>query len=243
MLLGLFGLCDAFRFPVWNWVQPRCSWAMWCTFLGAVLLVCPPSFKLAIGIRLPSHSTPLLADAFFCVFRRLLAGQRVFQAHRLHLFQRPYQAGWPHARVSLTYIVATALLALGMLSGGLSLRSVWQSLSFAWDLAWSTIRCLSQWHLNRMGTFLARKVWLACLLCSGGFCWLALMHFCCLWRYGWVFAALGILFTQTLLLLGVGCYRPFFWLVCLCMHLRGNEGTYSLCGQCCFHCLAGRNGP
>jgi len=48
----------------------------------------------------------------------LLAGQRVFQAHRLHLFQRLNQAGWSHARVSLTYIVATAVLALAMLAGG-----------------------------------------------------------------------------------------------------------------------------
>ena len=42
-----------------------------------------------------------------------------FWAHRLHLFQRLHQAGWPHARVSSTYIIATALLALAMLWGGL----------------------------------------------------------------------------------------------------------------------------
>jgi hypothetical protein len=51
--------------------------------------------------------------------RRLLAGQRVFQAHRLHLFQRLHQAGWPHARVSSLYIGATAVLALALLWGGL----------------------------------------------------------------------------------------------------------------------------
>ena len=48
-----------------------------------------------------------------------MAGQRVFQAHRLHLFQRLQQAGWPHARVSLTYLSGTALLAVVMLVGGL----------------------------------------------------------------------------------------------------------------------------
>ena len=63
-------------------------------------------------------STPLLGDACLCVLRRLLAGQRVFQAHRLHLFQRLHQAGWTHAPVSLTYIIATALLSLAMLAGG-----------------------------------------------------------------------------------------------------------------------------
>jgi hypothetical protein len=42
----------------------------------------------------------------------------VFQAHRLHLFQRLHQAGWPHARVSSLYIGATAVLAVALLSGG-----------------------------------------------------------------------------------------------------------------------------
>ena len=60
----------------------------------------------------------MLVDACLCVPRRLLAGQQVFQPHRLHLFQRLHQAGWPHARVSLTYIAATAVLALAMLAGG-----------------------------------------------------------------------------------------------------------------------------
>jgi hypothetical protein len=42
----------------------------------------------------------------------------VFQAHRLHLYQRLHKAGWPHARVAGLYIAATALLALVLLSAG-----------------------------------------------------------------------------------------------------------------------------
>ena len=61
----------------------------------------------------------MLGDACLCVPCRLLAGQRVFQAHRLHLFQRLHQAGWPHARVSLTTFAATAVLAVALLVGGL----------------------------------------------------------------------------------------------------------------------------
>ena len=71
----------------------------------------------ALGLLLVA--TPLLADACLCVLRRLIAGQRVFQAHRLHLFQRLHQAGWPHARVSSLYISATAVLAVALLAGGL----------------------------------------------------------------------------------------------------------------------------
>jgi len=50
----------------------------------------------------------------------LLAGQRIFQAHRLHLFQRLHQAGWCHAHVSSPYIAATGVLAIALLVGGLA---------------------------------------------------------------------------------------------------------------------------
>ena len=93
---------------------------MWAApFSGcfAGLLLQASSWIEAFGYLLVA--TPLLADACLCVPRRLLAGHSVFQAHRLHLFQRLHQAGWPHARVSLTYISATALLAVAMLFGGL----------------------------------------------------------------------------------------------------------------------------
>ena len=90
------------------------------TFLGAVfagLVLHASDWTEALGYLL--LATPLLLDASLCVIRRLFAGQRVFQAHRLHLFQRLYQAGWPHSRVSLSYIAATAFLAVAMLAGGL----------------------------------------------------------------------------------------------------------------------------
>jgi UDP-N-acetylmuramyl pentapeptide phosphotransferase/UDP-N-acetylglucosamine-1-phosphate transferase len=61
---------------------------------------------------------PLLGDALICVLRRLRAGQPVFQAHRLHLFQRLQRGGWPHAKVSFVYGGATMLLALARPFGG-----------------------------------------------------------------------------------------------------------------------------
>jgi len=64
-------------------------------------------------------ATPLLADACLCVIRRAAAGQRIFQAHRLHLFQRLHQAGWPHQNVAWLYVGATAVLAVLQLSIGL----------------------------------------------------------------------------------------------------------------------------
>jgi Fuc2NAc and GlcNAc transferase len=104
----------------WNWSPAQVFMGdVGSTFLGAVfagLVLQAPSWPEALGLLLVA--TPLLGDACFCVPRRLLAGQRVFQAHRLHLFQRLHQAGWPHARVSSLYIAATALLAFALLLGG-----------------------------------------------------------------------------------------------------------------------------
>jgi UDP-N-acetylmuramyl pentapeptide phosphotransferase/UDP-N-acetylglucosamine-1-phosphate transferase len=108
-------------FLIWNWSPAKVFMGdVGSTFLGAVfagLALQAPSWPEALGLLLVA--TPLLGDAFLCVPRRLLAGQRVFQAHRLHLFQRLHQAGWPHARVSSLYIGATAVLAIALFWGGL----------------------------------------------------------------------------------------------------------------------------
>jgi Fuc2NAc and GlcNAc transferase len=107
-------------FLLWNWSPSRVFMGdVGSTFLGAVfagLVLQAPSWPDALGLLLVA--TPLLGDACLCVPRRLLAGQQVFQAHRLHLFQRLHQAGWPHARVSSLYIAATAALALALVAGG-----------------------------------------------------------------------------------------------------------------------------
>ena len=90
------------------------------TFLGtvfSVLVLQGDSWSEALAFLL--LATPLLGDACLCVPRRMMAGQRVFQAHRLHLFQRLHQAGWSHASVSSLYIAATAVLAIALLWGGL----------------------------------------------------------------------------------------------------------------------------
>jgi UDP-N-acetylmuramyl pentapeptide phosphotransferase/UDP-N-acetylglucosamine-1-phosphate transferase len=107
-------------FLAWNWSPAKVFMGdVGSTFLGAVfagLVLQASSWTQALGLLLVA--TPLLGDACLCVPRRLLAGQRVFQAHRLHLYHRLHQAGWPHARVAGLYIAATALLALALLLAG-----------------------------------------------------------------------------------------------------------------------------
>ena len=109
-----------FGFLLWNWSPAKVFMGdVGSTFLGAVfagVVLQQASFTAALALLLVA--TPLLADACICVLRRLLAGQRIFQAHRLHLFQRLHQAGWSHARVASCYIAATAVLAIALLVGG-----------------------------------------------------------------------------------------------------------------------------
>ncbi len=108
-------------FLLWNWSPAKVFMGdVGSTFLGVVfvaLVLLAPNSSEALACLLVA--TPILGDPFLCVLRRLMAGQRVFQAHRLHLFQRLHQAGWPHARVSSLYVAATAVLAMALLLGGL----------------------------------------------------------------------------------------------------------------------------
>ena len=116
-LWGLVGSLIGFLF--WNWSPAKVFMGdVGSTFLGAVFfgLVLQASGWLdALGLLLVA--TPLLADAFFCLIRRLFNGQRVFEPHRLHLYQRLHQAGWTHSQVSCMYIAATVMLAVALFAG------------------------------------------------------------------------------------------------------------------------------
>ena len=107
-------------FLFWNWFPAKVFMGdVGSTFLGCVFAVFVLQFSSwSESLSFLLIATPLLADPFFCVIRRLLVGQRVFDAHRLHLFQRLEQAGWSHARVSRIYIASTVLLATSSLLGG-----------------------------------------------------------------------------------------------------------------------------
>ncbi len=100
-------------FLLWNWSPARIFMGdVGSTYLGAVFagLVLQRQQPLQ-ALMLLLVATPLLADAFICVLRRWHAGQQIFQAHRLHLYQRLHSAGWSHARVSLLYLAMITVLA------------------------------------------------------------------------------------------------------------------------------------
>lgn len=127
---ALVGALVGFLF--WNWSPAKVFMGdVGSTFLGAVfavLVLQAPTWLESFGLLLVA--TPLLGDACFCVLRRLMAGQPVFQAHRLHLYQRLHQAGWSHARVSLLYMSFTTVHAILLLLVGV----VWVTIFAALEL-------------------------------------------------------------------------------------------------------------
>lgn len=116
---SLVGALVGFLF--WNWSPAKVFMGdVGSTFLGSVfaaLVFQASSWVEALALLF--IATPVFGDACLCVTRRLFAGQPVFQAHRLHLFQRLHQAGWSHDRVSSLYIIATIVLATAFFCGGL----------------------------------------------------------------------------------------------------------------------------
>jgi UDP-N-acetylmuramyl pentapeptide phosphotransferase/UDP-N-acetylglucosamine-1-phosphate transferase len=62
--------------------------------------------------------SPFIADATVTLFKRALRGERFWQAHREHYYQRLVRMGWSHRRVALSeyvLMIAAALSAIAML--------------------------------------------------------------------------------------------------------------------------------
>jgi UDP-N-acetylmuramyl pentapeptide phosphotransferase/UDP-N-acetylglucosamine-1-phosphate transferase len=60
--------------------------------------------------------SPFIADATVTLLRRLLKGEKVWEAHRSHCYQRLVQAGWGHRKTLLwEYSLMLACAATGLL--------------------------------------------------------------------------------------------------------------------------------
>ncbi len=113
--LSLYGLAAAgaaLGFLWWNWHPAR-------VFMGDVGSV-PLGYLLgwlllalaSHGFWMPALILPLyyLADATLTLLRRLLRGERVWEAHREHFYQRAVQAGLSHGAVVAVVLAAEAAL-------------------------------------------------------------------------------------------------------------------------------------
>ncbi len=111
---GLVLAAVALGFLVWNWHPAKLflgdSGSVPLGYLLGWLLL----LAAARGAWAPALILPLyyLADATLTLSRRALAGQRIWQAHRQHFYQRVVAAGHSHAAVSLAVLGCNAALAL-----------------------------------------------------------------------------------------------------------------------------------
>lgn len=90
---------------------------------------------------------PFIADATLTLVKRMVAGERVWEAHNKHYYQRLVRLGWSHRRVALAEYAlmvacgATALWALGQTPGlqfaaVSALVTLHATLAFWVDSAW-----------------------------------------------------------------------------------------------------------
>ena len=118
-ILPIIGACLGFL--IWNWHPAKIFMGdVGSTFLGAVYLgyvLESNDFSTAIAKLL--LLTPILADCIFCIFKRLIIGENIFTAHKLHLYQRLNQAGWSHARVTIVYSLSFIVLSLSYIFFGI----------------------------------------------------------------------------------------------------------------------------
>jgi hypothetical protein len=89
------------------------------------MLIFVAETNLAAGLLLALYT---LADSTLTLFRRLIAGERVFSAHRTHFYQRAVAEGLRVPQVT------ARVFALGILLAGLAIAAVLAK-SIAADLA------------------------------------------------------------------------------------------------------------
>ena len=102
----------ALGFLVWNWAPARIFLGDVGSvplgyLLGFLLLLVASRGHWRIALILPLY---FLVDATVTLLRRLLRGERVWQAHREHFYQRAVQRGLGHAYVAMRVIAADLAL-------------------------------------------------------------------------------------------------------------------------------------
>ena len=120
-LLPLLG--PLLSFTIFNWPPAKIFMGdAGSTFLGLKYFVSILSLgKYSLLLAFTLINIPMYGDALVCLIRRLLTGQNIFRAHRLHSYQRLYLAGWNKTRISLFYILNTLFLSLIFYIWGINL--------------------------------------------------------------------------------------------------------------------------
>lgn len=89
--------------------------------------------------------SPFIVDASLTLLRRALRGERVWQAHREHYYQRLVRMGWGHRRTALAEYAV--MLAAG--GSALALLGVAEPYQWAGLAAWAAVYAALAWHIDR----------------------------------------------------------------------------------------------
>mgnify|MGYP001271968538 CR=1 FL=1 len=119
-------LASLFAFLIFNWSPAKIFMGdIGSTFLGAIyvgaLFQIQDINTLLTGLIIIS---PLIFDTSFTLLRRIINRQRIFDSHKLHLYQRLNQSGWSHPKVSLLYGSSILFIAFNSFYGGILLASL-----------------------------------------------------------------------------------------------------------------------
>lgn len=112
--LALICAAAAAGFLRWNWHPARIFLGDVGSIplgllMGGLLLQLAVAGQLAAAVILPLY---YLADATITIGRRAWQGQKVWQAHRQHFYQRAVQGGRSHAQVVVAIAVANTVLVM-----------------------------------------------------------------------------------------------------------------------------------
>jgi Fuc2NAc and GlcNAc transferase len=102
-------------FLFWNWPPARIFMGdVGSAFIGfafgGILLAAQPTNVPALLLLLPLGV--FITDATYTLVRRLLRGERVYEAHRTHIYQQLVQRGWSHREVTLIATMVNAALGV-----------------------------------------------------------------------------------------------------------------------------------
>jgi len=89
--------------------------------------------------------SPFIVDATVTLIRRLLAGERIWQAHRTHYYQRVVRLGWSHRKTVLwAYIVMIAAEVSTLALASLSVAEQWLMV-----IGWCVTYFFVGWRIQR----------------------------------------------------------------------------------------------
>jgi UDP-N-acetylmuramyl pentapeptide phosphotransferase/UDP-N-acetylglucosamine-1-phosphate transferase len=91
--------------------------------------------------------SPFIADASLTLCKRILRGEKFWQAHRQHYYQRLILFGWSHRVTALAYyflMLASALSALFAQKAGLG-----RAILLSWVITYALLALLLEWRFHK----------------------------------------------------------------------------------------------